>query len=78
MGRRAEDVEKSRKLLEKAKLNNKTDEVEIFEKKVRSGQVWGYTPEQRVTASTLRRYSFGHRLAIAQADARPAMPVFFR
>ena len=28
-------------------------------------------PEQRVAASTLRRYSFGLRLAIAQADARP-------
>ena len=25
-------------------------------------------------ASTLRRYSFGLRLALAQADARPAMP----
>ena len=25
---------------------------------VRSGQVWGHTPEQRVPASTLRRYSF--------------------
>ena len=34
-------------------------------------QVWGHTPEQRVAASTLRRYSFGLRLAIAQADARP-------
>ena len=30
-----------------------------------------HTPEQRVAASTLRRYSFGLRLAIAQADARP-------
>ena len=39
-----------------------------------SGQVWGHTPEQRVAASTLRRYSFG----LAQADARPAMPVSFR
>ena len=38
---------------------------------VRSGQVWGHTPEQRVAASTLRRYSFGLRLAIVQADARP-------
>ena len=44
----------------------------------RSGQVWGHTPEQRVAASTLRRYSFGLPLAIAQADARPAMPVSFR
>ena len=32
---------------------------------VRSGQVWGHTPEQRVAASNLRRYSFGLRLAIA-------------
>ena len=42
---------------------------------IRSGQVWEYTPEQRIAASTLRRYSFGLRLAIAQADARP---VFLR
>ena len=34
----------------------------------RSGQVWGH---QRVAASTLL-YSFGLRLAITQADARPA------
>ena len=39
---------------------------------IRSGG--GHTAEQRVAASTLRRYSFGLRLAIAQADARPAMP----
>ena len=45
---------------------------------VRSGQVWEHTPEQRVAASILRRYSFGLRLAIAQADARPAMPASFR
>ena len=45
---------------------------------VRSGQVWGHTPEQRVAASTLRRSSLGLRLAIAQADARPAMPASFR
>ena len=43
-----------------------------------AGQVWGHTPEQRVAASNLRRYFFGLRLAIAQADARPAMPVSFR
>ena len=43
-----------------------------------SGQVWGHTPEQRVAASTLRLYSLGLRLAIAQADVRPAMPVSFR
>ena len=29
-----------------------------------SGQVWGHTPEQRIVASTLRRYSFVFRLAI--------------
>ena len=40
-----------------------------------SGQVWG---EQRVAASTLRRYSFGLHLAIAQADARPVMPISLR
>ena len=34
----------------------------------RSRHVWGHSPEQRVH---LRRYSFDHRLAIAQADARP-------
>ena len=33
-------------------------------------------PEQRVAASTLRRYSFVLRLAIAQTDARPVMPVY--
>ena len=43
--------------------------------KVRSGQVWGHTPEQRVAASTLQRYSLGLRLAIAQADARPVIHV---
>ena len=42
---------------------------------IRSGQAWRHTPEQRVAAYTLRRYSFGFRLAIAQADARPAVPV---
>ena len=31
-----------------------------------------------VAASTLRRYSYGLRLAIAPADARPAMPASFR
>ena len=36
------------------------------------------SPEQRVTASTLRRYSFVLRLAIAQADAMPVMPISFR
>ena len=41
-------------------------------------QVWEHTPEQRVAASTLRRYSFVLRLAIAQADARPVMSVSFR
>ena len=44
----------------------------------RSGQVWKQTPEQRVAASPLRRYSFVLRLAIAQADARPVMPASFR
>ena len=32
----------------------------------------GHTPEQRVAESTLRRYSLDLRLAITQADARPA------
>ena len=44
----------------------------------RSGQVWGHTPEQRVAASTLRRYSFSLRLTIAQAVARPFMPLTLR
>ena len=34
-------------------------------------QVCGRTQEQRVAASTLRRSSFGFRLAIAQADTMP-------
>ena len=42
-----------------------------------SGQVWRHTLEQRVAASTLRRYSFGLRLTIAQADARPVMSIPF-
>ena len=42
-------------------------------KRVRSGM--GTYSEQRVAASTLRRYFFGLRLAIAQADARPVMPM---
>ena len=37
-------------------------------------QVWRHTPEQRVAVSTLRRYSFGLRLTIAQADAGPSRP----
>ena len=45
---------------------------------VTSGQVWGHAPEQRVAASTLRGYSFGLRLAIAQAVARLAMSVTLR
>ena len=35
-------------------------------------------PEGGNSSSTLRRYSFGLRLAIAQADARPVMPISFR
>ena len=37
--------------------------------RVQPVQLWGNTAEQRVAASTLRRYSSGLRLAIAQADA---------
>ena len=44
---------------------------------VRSNQLLGYTSEC-VAASTSRRYSFGLRLAIAQADARPVIPISFR
>ena len=36
-----------------------------------------HTPEQRVAASTSRRYSFGVRLTIALADARPGTPMSF-
>ena len=36
----------------------------------RSDHVWGHTP----SSATLRRYSFGFRLVIAQADARPPCP----
>ena len=42
--------------------------------KARSSQVWGHTPEQRVDASILRRYSFGLRLAIAQTATDRDMP----
>ena len=35
---------------------------------LRSCQIW-HTPEQRVAASSLRRYSFSLRLTIAQTDA---------
>ena len=45
---------------------------------IRSGRLWGHTTEQPVAASILRRYSFSLRLAIAQADSRPAMPVSFK
>ena len=46
---------------------------------VRSGmRAYQIGPEQRVAASTLQRYTLGLRLTIAQADARPAMPVSFR
>ena len=38
-------------------------------------QVWGHTPEQRVAASTLRRYYFALRLAIAQAEVGPFISV---
>ena len=41
----------------------------------RSGQVWGQATEQRVDPSTFRRYTFGLRLAIAQADNAPTMPI---
>ena len=51
--------------------------VKCAETQCQIGQVWGHTPEQRVAASTLGRYSFGLRLTIAQVDARPAMPVSF-
>ena len=47
-------------------------------RQVRSGQVWGHTPEQRVATSTLRRYSFVLRLAITQVDARPVMSIILQ
>ena len=34
------------------------------------GQVWGHTPEQRVAASTLRRYSFGRLTIVHRRQAR--------
>ena len=42
---------------------------------VMSDEVWGHTPEQRVAAPILHT---GLRLANAQADARPAMPISLR
>ena len=38
----------------------------------------GVCPHTCVAASILRRYSFGFRLAVAQADAMPAMPIILR
>ena len=55
-----------------------TSGVGIGSDQVGLGQISGHTPVQRVAASTLRRYSFSLRLAIAQADARPAMPASLR
>ena len=43
-----------------------------------TGHVWEHTPEQRIAASTLRRHFLGLRLAIAQAEAKPVIPVSFR
>ena len=51
---------------------------------IRSGQVWGHTPEQRVAASTLRRYSFGEKdnpvLSVLSTDIKSSIskryPVF--
>ena len=54
------------------------DDYASFKQQIRSGQVWGHTPKQSVAASTLRRYSFGLRPAIAQADARPTRSASFR
>ena len=45
---------------------------------VRSGQASGHTPEHHIAASTLRRHSFGLRLAIVQAHARPTKPISLR
>ena len=44
----------------------------------RTSHIWGHTPEQRVAASTMRRYFFGFRLTIAQTVAYPVMLVSFR
>ena len=40
-----------------------------------SGQ-WEHTPEQRMAASTMRCYSFGFHLAIAQASLGPHAHIF--
>ena len=41
---------------------------------LRSGQVWGHTPEQRDAASNLRQYSFGLRLGISRQTPGPSRP----
>ena len=55
-----------------------TGDLPEYDFRSKSGQVWRRTPEQRVAASTLRRYTLGLRLAIAQADTRPVMPISLR
>ena len=55
-----------------------TVHVHTYFRSWRAGHVCGHMSEQRVAASTLRQYSFGLRLPIDQADARPAMPVSFK
>ena len=43
----------------------------------RSGQVWEHELEQRVAATTFRRYSRGLHVAIPQVDAWP-IPISLR
>ena len=58
--------------------SNQVKSGQIRSGQIRSGQVWGHKYEQRVAASTLRQYSCGLRLAIAQADASPTMFISLR
>ena len=66
-------------LLEKFTIfSKKREEVAqyFFRFQVRSGM--GHMPEECVAESALRRFSFGLRLAIVQADAKPVMPISYR
>ena len=57
---------RSRKVKEDVSFSTYMEENE--QQLMREGQVWGYTSERRVVASSLRHYSF------ARGDTGPVMP----